>query len=34
MAFVPHGDAVPAVGMRVDVQRPLTMTTVDVFEWI
>jgi alanine racemase len=34
MAFVPDGDAVPGVGERVDVQRPLTMTTVDAIEWI
>jgi hypothetical protein len=34
MAFVPAGDRVPTVGSRVDVQRPLTMTAVDQFEWI
>jgi alanine racemase len=34
MAFVPDGDPVPEVGRRVDVQRPLTMTTVDTIEWI
>jgi alanine racemase len=34
MAFVPDGDPVPDVGGRVDVQRPLTMTTVDVVDWI
>jgi alanine racemase len=34
MAFVPDGTSVPDVGRRVDVQRPLTMTTVDTFEWI
>ena len=34
MVFVPDGATVPAVGERVDVQRPLTMTTVDAFEWI
>lgn len=34
MAFVPAGDRVPAVGARVDLQRPLTMTAVDQFEWI
>ncbi len=34
MAFVPGGARVPDVGRRVDVQRPLTMTTVDTFEWI
>ena len=34
MIFVPQGATVPGVGTRVDVQRPLTMTTVDAFEWI
>ncbi len=34
MAFVPDGTRVPDIGRRVDVQRPLTMTTVDAFEWI
>jgi hypothetical protein len=34
MAFVPAGEQVPTVGARVDVQRPLTMTAVDQFEWI
>lgn len=34
MAFVPEGAASPDVGRRVDVQRPLTMTTVDTFEWL
>ena len=34
MAFVPDGDPVPEVGDRVDVQRPLTMTTVDTIDWI
>ena len=34
MVFVPAGSTVPPVGGRVDVQRPLTMTTVDAFEWI
>jgi alanine racemase len=34
MAFVPDGGTVPDVGRRVDVQRPLTMTTVDTIEWI
>lgn len=33
MAFVPDGDPVPAVGARVDVQRPLISTTVDIVEW-
>jgi alanine racemase len=34
MAFVPTNSTVPVIGTRVDVQRPLTMTTVDSFEWI
>ncbi len=34
MAFVPAGDPVPDIGGSVDVQRPLTMTTVDAVEWI
>ena len=34
MAFVPDGSSVPEVGRRVDVQRPLTMTTVDRIEWV
>ena len=34
MAFVPARTSVPDVAQRVDVQRPLTMTTVDAFEWI
>ena len=34
MAFVPDGDPVPDIGRSVDVQRPLTMTTVDAVEWI
>ena len=34
MAFVADGASVPAIGDRVDVQRPLTMTTVDAYEWI
>ncbi|MEX2627644.1 MAG: alanine racemase [Ilumatobacteraceae bacterium] len=33
MAFVPDGAPVPAIGERVDVQRPLTMTAVDEVEW-
>lgn len=33
MAFVPAGRPVPAIGERVDVQRPLTMTAVDEIEW-
>ena len=34
MAFVPDGATVPDIGRRVDVQRPLTMTTVDAIEWV
>jgi alanine racemase len=33
MLFVPTGDACPAVGDRVDVQRPLIETAVDEIEW-
>ncbi len=33
MAFVADGAPLPAIGDRVDVQRPLTMTSVDVVEW-
>ncbi|MEM9516776.1 MAG: alanine racemase [Actinomycetota bacterium] len=33
MAFVPSGDPVPEIGGWVDLQRPLTMTTVDEFDW-
>ena len=34
MALVADGEQVPDIGSRVDVQRPLTMTTVDFYEWI
>jgi hypothetical protein len=34
MCFVPEGRIGPAIGDRVDVQRPLTMTLVDEFEWL
>lgn len=34
MAFVPVGDPLPSIGERVDVQRPLHTTTVDVYEWL
>ena len=34
MCFVPTGDPLPRIGDRVDVQRPLTMTDVDEFEWL
>lgn len=33
MLLVPHGDPVPDPGDAVDVQRPLTMTQVDLVEW-
>ncbi|MCU1367412.1 MAG: hypothetical protein JWN39_3051 [Ilumatobacteraceae bacterium] len=34
MVFVPRGNAVPAIGDRVDVQRPLISTVVDELVWI
>ncbi len=34
MTVVPAGDPLPAVGDWVDVQRPLTTTAVDVYEWL
>jgi hypothetical protein len=34
MCFVRTGDPLPRIGDRVDVQRPLTMTDVDEFEWL
>ncbi|MFK8024060.1 MAG: alanine racemase [Ilumatobacter sp.] len=34
MAFVPTGDPLPEMGERVDLQRPLTMTIVDEYEWL
>lgn len=34
MAFVGAGDPVPAIGDRVDVQRPLITTYVDEYEWL
>ena len=34
MVFVPLGDPCPAVGDRVDVQRPLITTQVDEVEWV
>ena len=34
MAFIPSGQFVPAIGDRVDLQRPLHMTTVDEYEWL
>lgn len=33
LVVVPHGQPCPAVGDRVDVQRPLTTTFVDEVEW-
>jgi alanine racemase len=33
MAFVPAGDPVPGIGARVDLQRPLTTTLVDEYDW-
>jgi alanine racemase len=33
MAFVPDGAPLPEIGARIDLQRPLTMTTVDIVEW-
>jgi hypothetical protein len=34
MGFVPNGGPRPDVGDRVDVQRPLHTTAVDVFDWL
>lgn len=34
MCFVADGSVLPAIGDRVDVQRPLTTTLVDEFEWL
>lgn len=34
MCFVAAGDPLPGVGDRIDVQRPLTTTHVDEFEWL
>ena len=34
MVLVADGAPLPDIGSRVDVQRPLTMTTVDAYEWI
>lgn len=34
MCIVAHGDPVPAVGERVDVQRPLITTSPDVIDWV
>ena len=34
LAFVPQDDQCPVIGDRVDVQRPLITTTVDMIEWL
>jgi len=34
MLFVPTGDPLPAIGDRIDVQRPLLGTTVDELVWV
>jgi alanine racemase len=34
MTFVPDGSPTPAIGDRVDLQRPLNMTAVDEYEWL
>ncbi len=34
MLFVPTGDPLPSIGDRLDVQRPLTATTVDELVWV
>ncbi len=34
MGFVPQGGPTPTVGDWVDLQRPLTMTTIDLLRWI
>lgn len=34
LVFVPDGQLAPAIGERVDVQRPLITTTIDELEWI
>ena len=34
MGFVPQGGPTPTVGDWVDLQRPLTMTTIDELRWI
>ena len=33
MVFVPAGEPLPEVGRRVDLQRPLTTTTIDEYVW-
>ncbi len=34
LVFIPHGDRCPRLGDRVDVQRPLITTAVDMIEWL
>lgn len=34
MCFVADGEVVPTIGARIDVQRPLTTTLVDEYEWV
>lgn len=34
MTIVPTGDPLPAIGDRVDLQRPLHTTMVDEYEWL
>ena len=34
MTFVPDGSPTPAIGDRVDLQRPMHMTAVDEYEWL
>jgi alanine racemase len=33
MVFVPAGESLPEVGRHVDLQRPLTTTTIDEYVW-
>ena len=34
LVFVPNGDALPTLGDRIDVQRPLITTSIDELEWV
>jgi hypothetical protein len=34
MTFVPDGSPTPAIGDRVDLQRPMHVTAVDEYEWL
>ena len=34
LAFIPADQPCPAVGDEIDVQRPLTMVAIDVFNWV